>query len=68
MDITDTHERLVADILTRYRSLMMLATIHAEGDRANGKPEAMAVAGISMKMEFDALVRAPPSLFRLLTS
>lgn len=58
---TDIHNRLVADILTRYRTLTMLATVQAEeGDRNNATPETMAVAGISMKMEFDGLVRPPP--------
>ena len=35
----------------------MLSTIQAKGDGANEKPEAIAVVGISMKMEFDGLVR-----------
>lgn len=35
---------------------MKLATIQAEGERTNEKPEAIAVAGISMRMEFDGLV------------
>lgn len=51
----DTHNRLIADILTRYRTLMMLATVQAEQDRNNANPEAMAVTGISIKMEFDGL-------------
>ncbi|KID68107.1 hypothetical protein MAN_02963, partial [Metarhizium hybridum] len=51
----DNHNRLVADILTRYRTLMMLATVQAEGERSNATPETMAVSGISMKMEFDGL-------------
>lgn len=46
----------MADILTRYRTLMMLATVQAEGERSNATPETMAVSGISMKMEFDGLV------------
>lgn len=41
---------------------MMLATIQAEGERTNEKPEAIAVAGISMRMEFDGLVSPPCSL------
>lgn len=56
----DNHNRLVADILTRYRTLMMLATVQAEGERSNATPETMAVSGISMKMEFDGLVRKSP--------
>jgi Surfeit locus protein 5 subunit 22 of Mediator complex len=64
----DTHERLIADILTRYRTLMMLATIQAEGERTNEKPEAIAVASISMKMEFDGLVCFPLSSSILLSS
>ncbi len=35
---------------------MMLATVQAEDERNNANPETMAVAGISMKMEFDGLV------------
>lgn len=53
----DTHNRLIADILTRYRTLMMLATVQAEGERNNANPETIAVTGISLKMEFDGLVR-----------
>ncbi|KID79643.1 uncharacterized protein G6M90_00g017490 [Metarhizium brunneum] len=54
-NLMDNHNRLVADILTRYRTLMMLATVQAEGERSNATPETMAVSGISMKMEFDGL-------------
>ncbi|KAH0490689.1 hypothetical protein TgHK011_002146 [Trichoderma gracile] len=54
-NLMDNHNRLVADILTRYRTLMMLATVQAEQDRNNANPEAMAVTGISIKMEFDGL-------------
>lgn len=57
----DLHNRLVADVLTRYRTLMMLATVQAEGGRNNASPEAISVAGISMKMEFDGLVRPTPN-------
>ena len=40
----------------------MLATIQAEGERNAANPEAVAVTGISMKMEFDGLVSPlPPS-------
>lgn len=38
---------------------MMHATVQAEGERNNATPEAMAVAGISIKMEFDGLVGRP---------
>ncbi|KAL7822062.1 hypothetical protein V8C26DRAFT_389819 [Trichoderma gracile] len=54
-NLMDNHNRLVADILTRYRTLMMLATVQAEQERNNANPEAMAVTGISIKMEFDGL-------------
>ncbi|KAK5989838.1 hypothetical protein PT974_08100 [Cladobotryum mycophilum] len=54
-NLMDIHNRLVADILTRYRALMMLATVQAEGERNNANPEAMSVTGISMKMEFDGM-------------
>lgn len=64
-NIMDTHERLIADILTRYRTLMMLATIQAEGERTNEKPEAIAVAGISMRMEFDGLYSSVKELLTL---
>lgn len=36
---------------------MMLATVQAEGERNNANPETIAVTGISLKMEFDCLVR-----------
>ncbi|KAG5978795.1 hypothetical protein E4U54_007016, partial [Claviceps lovelessii] len=49
------HNRLIADILTRYRTLMMLATVQAEGENNNATPETMAVTGISMRMEFEGL-------------
>ncbi|KAK1242306.1 hypothetical protein MKX07_000292 [Trichoderma sp. CBMAI-0711] len=55
-NLMDNHNRLIADILTRYRTLMMLATVQAEQDRNNANPEAMAVTGISIKMEFDGLL------------
>uniref|UniRef100_A0A0B7JZL8 Uncharacterized protein n=3 Tax=Bionectria ochroleuca TaxID=29856 RepID=A0A0B7JZL8_BIOOC len=64
-NLMDIHERLVADILTRYRTLMMLATIQSEGERINEKPEAMAITGISMKMEFDGLYSSVKELLAL---
>ncbi|KAI5465383.1 hypothetical protein BGZ63DRAFT_373436 [Mariannaea sp. PMI_226] len=64
-NLMDTHNRLVADILTRYRTLMMLATIQAEGERNNANPEAIAVTGISMKMELDGLYTSMKELLAL---
>ncbi|KAI9166537.1 hypothetical protein HJFPF1_02644 [Paramyrothecium foliicola] len=61
----DTHNRLVADVLTRYRTLMMLATIQAEGERNNANPETIAVTGISMKLEFDGLYSSIKELLTL---
>lgn len=57
LTLPDIHNRLIADVLTRYRTLVMLATVQAEGERNNATPETMAVAGISIKLEFDGLVR-----------
>ncbi|KAG6039568.1 hypothetical protein E4U41_002413 [Claviceps citrina] len=54
-NLLDNHNRLVADILTRYRTLMMLATVQAEGELSNATQETMAVTGISMRMEFEGL-------------
>ncbi|KAM3464090.1 hypothetical protein MY5147_009564, partial [Beauveria neobassiana] len=54
-NLMETHNRLVAAILTHYRTLMMLATVQAEDDQESATPEATAVAGIAMKMEFDGL-------------
>ncbi|KJK77246.1 hypothetical protein H634G_06984 [Metarhizium anisopliae BRIP 53293] len=45
-NLMDNHNRLVADILTRYRTLMMLATVQAEGERSNATPETMANSSI----------------------
>ncbi|KAH6898240.1 hypothetical protein B0T10DRAFT_472091 [Thelonectria olida] len=64
-NLMDTHNRLIADILTHYRTLMMLATIQAEGERNNANPEAIAVTGISMKMEFDGLYTSIKELLAL---
>jgi hypothetical protein len=64
-NLMDTHNRLVADILTRYRTLMMLATIQAEGERNNANPETIAVTGISMKLEFDGLYSSIKELLTL---
>ncbi|GJN69204.1 surfeit locus protein 5 subunit 22 of mediator complex domain-containing protein [Purpureocillium lilacinum] len=64
-NLMDIHNRLVADILTRYRTLMMHATVQAEGERNNATPEAMAVAGISIKMEFDGLYSSIKELLTL---
>ncbi|CAM1505156.1 Fc.00g107930.m01.CDS01 [Cosmosporella sp. VM-42] len=63
--LLDTHNRLIADILTRYRMIMMLATIQAEGERNNANPEAIAVAGLSMKMEFEGLYSSIKELLSL---
>ncbi|PNY29724.1 Uncharacterized protein TCAP_00360 [Tolypocladium capitatum] len=65
-NLMDAHDRLVADILTRYRTLMMLATVQAEeGDRNNATPASVAVAGISIKMEFDGLYSSIKELLTL---
>ncbi|KAL2213151.1 hypothetical protein CC79DRAFT_1327028 [Sarocladium strictum] len=65
-NLMDTHERCIADILTRYRALMKLATIQALGDDyASSTPEAIAVARISMKQEFDSLYSSMKELLAL---
>ncbi|KAG6260336.1 hypothetical protein E4U48_008419 [Claviceps purpurea] len=64
-NIWDIHNRLVADILTRYRTLMMLATVQAEGEQHNATPEAMAVTRISMKLEFEGLSSSIKELLTL---
>ncbi|RMJ18921.1 hypothetical protein CDV36_001394 [Fusarium kuroshium] len=64
-NLMDTHNRLIADILTHYRTLMMLATIQAEGERSNSNPETISVAGISMEMAFDGLYSSIKELLAL---
>ncbi|RDA92043.1 hypothetical protein CP533_1004 [Ophiocordyceps camponoti-saundersi (nom. inval.)] len=64
-NLMDIYNRLIADILTRYRTLMMLATIQAEDERNNATPETVAVTGISMKMEFDGLYSSIKELLAL---
>ncbi|KAJ6783238.1 hypothetical protein PWT90_01156 [Aphanocladium album] len=64
-NLMETHNRLIAAILTHYRTLMMLATVQAEGEQENSTPEAIAVAGISMKMEFDGLYSSVKELLTL---
>ncbi|KAM0324432.1 hypothetical protein ACHAQA_008214 [Verticillium albo-atrum] len=54
-NLLDTHNRLIADILSRFRSLTMLATIQAEGASRNVDPQTIAVTGMSMQMEFEGL-------------
>lgn len=55
-NLLDTHNRLIADVLSRFRMLTMLATIQAEGERKNVEPQTVAVTGMSMQMEFEGLV------------
>ncbi|KXH65249.1 hypothetical protein CSAL01_10831 [Colletotrichum salicis] len=55
-NLLDTHNRLIADVLSRFRMLTMLATIQAEGERKNAEPQTVAVTGMSMQMEFEGLV------------
>ncbi|ATY59896.1 hypothetical protein A9K55_006250 [Cordyceps militaris] len=67
-NLMETHNRLIAAILTHYRTLMMLATVQAEDDQesaAAATPEAIAVAGIAMKMEFDGLYSSVKELLTL---
>ncbi|KAF4511524.1 hypothetical protein G6O67_003311 [Ophiocordyceps sinensis] len=64
-NLMDIHNRLIADVLTRYRTLVMLATVQAEGERNNATPETMAVAGISIKLEFDGLYSSIKELLAL---
>ncbi|TQN66525.1 hypothetical protein CSHISOI_08920 [Colletotrichum shisoi] len=54
-NLLDTHNRLIADVLSRFRMLTMLATIQAEGERKNAEPQTVAVTGMSMQMEFEGL-------------
>ncbi|KAF4782906.1 hypothetical protein HER10_EVM0004166 [Colletotrichum scovillei] len=54
-NLLDTHNRLIADVLSRFRMLTMLATIQAEGERKNVEPQTVAVTGMSMQMEFEGL-------------
>ncbi|OLN83429.1 hypothetical protein CCHL11_03099 [Colletotrichum chlorophyti] len=54
-NLLDTHNRLIADVLSRFRMLTMLATIQAEGERKNIEPQTVAVTGMSMQMEFEGL-------------
>ncbi|KAL2693632.1 hypothetical protein Neosp_000192 [[Neocosmospora] mangrovei] len=62
---TALEQLLIADILTHYRTLMMLATIQAEGERSNSNPETISVAGISMEMAFDGLYSSIKELLAL---
>ncbi|KAH8176479.1 surfeit locus protein 5 subunit 22 of mediator complex domain-containing protein [Sarocladium implicatum] len=65
-NLMDTHNRCVANILTRYKDLIMLATIQASGDdQASATPEAIAVARISMKHQFDSLYSSIKELLAL---
>ncbi|PHH66148.1 hypothetical protein CDD81_211 [Ophiocordyceps australis] len=64
-NLMDMHNRLIADILTRFRTLIMSATIQAQGDRNSANPETISVARISMKLEFDGLFSSIKDLLSL---
>lgn len=59
-NLLDTHNRLTADIVARFRTLTMLATIQAEASTQNVDPQTIAVTGMSMQMEFEGLVSCSP--------
>ncbi|KAI8317102.1 hypothetical protein K4K59_011010 [Colletotrichum sp. SAR11_240] len=64
-NLLDTHNRLIADVLSRFRMLTMLATIQAEGERKNAEPQTVAVTGMSMQMEFEGLHTSVKDLLAL---
>lgn len=58
-NLLDTHNRLIADVVSHFRALTMLATVQAESDEKHIDPQTIAVNGMSMQMEFEALVSHP---------
>lgn len=60
-NLLDTHNRLVANVVSHFRTLTMLATIQAEGAERQIDPQTIAVTGLSMQMEFEGLVRRRPT-------
>ncbi|KAF6831559.1 cell cycle control protein [Colletotrichum musicola] len=64
-NLLDTHNRLIADVLSRFRMLTMLATIQAEGERKNVEPQTVAVTGMSMQLEFEGLHTSVKDLLAL---
>ncbi|KAI6778851.1 uncharacterized protein J7T54_000507 [Emericellopsis cladophorae] len=72
-NLMDTHDRLIADVLTRYRNILNLTTLQATRDTddleihnaATDNPSSIAVTGISLKMEFDALYSSIKELLTL---
>ncbi|EEY16425.1 hypothetical protein VDBG_02534 [Verticillium alfalfae VaMs.102] len=64
-NLLDTHNRLTADIVARFRTLTMLATIQAEASNQNVDPQTIAVTGMSMQMEFEGLNSSVKELLAL---
>ncbi|KAM0276794.1 hypothetical protein ACHAQH_006383 [Verticillium albo-atrum] len=64
-NLLDTHNRLTADIVARFRTLTMLATIQAEASTQNVDPQTIAVTGMSMQMEFEGLNSSVKELLAL---
>ncbi|KAL2753014.1 hypothetical protein ACRALDRAFT_1072775 [Sodiomyces alcalophilus JCM 7366] len=64
-NLLDTHNRLIADILARFRMLTMLATIQSEGESRNIDAQTIAVTGMSMQLEFEGLSTSVKDLLAL---
>lgn len=57
----DQHNRLIADVLTRFRNLCHFATAQADTEGKDPDPAAMGVSRLSMQLEFEGLVSSTPS-------
>lgn len=56
-NLLDTHNRLIANVVSHFRTLTMLATVQADSDEKQIDPQTIAVNGMSMQLEFEGLVR-----------
>lgn len=54
-NLLDTHNRLIANVVSHFRTLTMLATVQADSDEKQIDPQTIAVNGMSMQLEFEGL-------------
>ncbi|SPO01079.1 uncharacterized protein DNG_03826 [Cephalotrichum gorgonifer] len=64
-NLLDQHNRLIAEVLTRFRALCHFATSQADVEGKDPDPAAMGVSRLSMQLEFEGLNTALKDLLAL---
>ncbi|KAL2110976.1 hypothetical protein VUR80DRAFT_481 [Thermomyces stellatus] len=64
-NLLEEHNRLIAEVLTRYRALVHFATAGADAEGKDPDPAAMGVSRLSMQLEFEGLNTALKDLLAL---